>query len=223
MRTAFADWVSGSEFSCLGARSAVRREVWDFGVFGDLDDRSTTGAMHGALEEFIKNRVSLSQNFVTFVAAFRGPLDISEEKFEELLWTRLSWLREYERDRYAWAPDVDSDPGSEHFAFSIAEQSMFVVGMHAQASRISRRFPYPAIAFNPHSQFRQLRERNMYSGLQRQTRKRELRLQKSLNPNLAEHGEQSEARQYSGRAAAAEWRCPVPGVFAEERTPREDD
>jgi hypothetical protein len=33
-------------------------------------------------------------------------------------------------------------------------------------------------------------------------------LQGSLNPNLADFGEQSEARQYSGRATEADWVCP---------------
>lgn len=214
---AFAGWVAGPAFSCLGARSAVRRGVLSSGEFGALDDRGTTGALHEALEEFVKKRPA-EENFSTFVAVFDGPLGVSEDEFEVLLWNRLSWLREYEQDRYAWAPDVDCDPKSERFGFSIAEEALFVVGMHAQAARISRRFPYPAMAFNPHGQFRRLRELDMYAGLQQRIRQRELRLQDSLNPNLADHGEASEARQYSGRRAEADWQCPH-GAFGREAKP----
>jgi FPC/CPF motif-containing protein YcgG len=39
-------------------------------------------------------------------------------------------------------------------------------------------------------------------------REREIALQGSLNPNLADFGERSEARQYSGRAVEDQWRCP---------------
>jgi len=33
-------------------------------------------------------------------------------------------------------------------------------------------------------------------------------VQGSLNPNLADFGERSEARQYSGREVEEHWRCP---------------
>jgi FPC/CPF motif-containing protein YcgG len=37
---------------------------------------------------------------------------------------------------------------------------------------------------------------------------RDLRLQGSLNPNLSDFGKKSDARQYSGRAVEANWKCP---------------
>jgi hypothetical protein len=39
-------------------------------------------------------------------------------------------------------------------------------------------------------------------------RERDFKLQGSLNPNLSNFGEQSEARQYSGRAVETDWKCP---------------
>jgi len=39
-------------------------------------------------------------------------------------------------------------------------------------------------------------------------RDRERNLQGNLNPNLADFGTRSEARQYSGRPVEEEWRCP---------------
>jgi uncharacterized protein len=40
-------------------------------------------------------------------------------------------------------------------------------------------------------------------------RSRDARLQGSINPMVRDHGESSEARQYSGRAVGAAWRPPL--------------
>jgi FPC/CPF motif-containing protein YcgG len=44
--------------------------------------------------------------------------------------------------------------------------------------------------------------------MQRATRKRDIALQGSLNPNLADFGTAPETRQYSGRPVGPDWRCP---------------
>ena len=103
---------------------------------------------------------------------------------------------------------VSSDIGSPYFAFSFAQQALFVVGLNPFCSRIARRFRWPAIAFNPHSQFRLMREHNTFSSMQFAIRKREIALQGSLNPNLADFGSDFEAKQYSGAAANGQLRCP---------------
>ncbi len=90
----------------------------------------------------------------------------------------------------------------------MAGNAFFVVGMHPDASRAARRFAWPTLVFNAHEQFEHLREDGRYGGLQRQIRARELRLDGTLNPNLADFGRHSEARQYSGRATEDSWRCP---------------
>ncbi|MEU6895421.1 YqcI/YcgG family protein [Streptomyces sp. NPDC046557] len=57
-------------------------------------------------------------------------------------------------------------------------------------------------------QFRRLVENGVYEGLQRRIRDRELRLQDSINPNLAEFGESFEVRQYCGMWTDAYGHCP---------------
>jgi FPC/CPF motif-containing protein YcgG len=64
------------------------------------------------------------------------------------------------------------------------------------------------MVFNSHIQFERLKERGIYGRIQREVRAREINLQGSINPNLSDFGERSEAAQYSGRAAPADWRCP---------------
>jgi FPC/CPF motif-containing protein YcgG len=62
--------------------------------------------------------------------------------------------------------------------------------------------------FNPRAQFERLRAEGTFERLRTVVRERDLEVQGSLNPNLADFGEQSEARQYSGRATEPQWRCP---------------
>ena len=48
----------------------------------------------------------------------------------------------------------------------------------------------------------------IYSSRMQRTPRRDLKLQGSLNPNLSNFGEKSDARQYSGRAVNKDWKCP---------------
>jgi FPC/CPF motif-containing protein YcgG len=47
-------------------------------------------------------------------------------------------------------------------------------------------------------------------------RNRERNLQGNLNPNLADFGTRSEARQYSGRPVEEGWRCPFHALEGED-------
>ena len=143
-------------------------------------------------------------------------------RFEALLWSQLQQLHDRDISVHAYSPLVSADPRSPRYAFSVGGHPFFIVGMHPKASRRTRRFRYPALVFNSHVQFERLKERGLYGRIQQEVRRREIALQGSLNPNLSEFGESSEARQYSGRAAEDDWRCPFTprtesaATFAEE-------
>ncbi len=203
-------WIKGESFSCLAAKAAVRRNTARLLPVGSLAELVTSAELHSALVEFVASDLGPTENFATAIAIFDGPLDISETSFDELLWRQLSQLHELDIEKgYSWANGFDSDPNSLNFAFSIVGHPFFAVGMCPSASRLSRRFPFPALAFNSHHQFRRLKERGTYQGLQKRIREREYHLQNSLNPNLADFGQSSEARQYAGIRTDREWRCPV--------------
>ncbi|MFE4856860.1 guanitoxin biosynthesis heme-dependent pre-guanitoxin N-hydroxylase GntA [Streptomyces sp. NPDC056670] len=204
-----AAWIESEEFSCLGAKSALRRESLRQVHVGVMGTESATAELHGALAEFVERDLNPDQNFATIVAVFEGPLGLPEPEFHARLWSQLTDLHAFDADRgYAWAEGADPDPDSPKFGFSVAGHPFFVVGLHENASRITRRFPFPAMAFNSHHQFRRLVDNGVYGGLQRRIREREIRLQDSINPNLAEFGESSEVRQYSGMRTDARWQCP---------------
>jgi FPC/CPF motif-containing protein YcgG len=87
---------------------------------------------------------------------------------------------------------------------------MYVIGLHANSARIARRFPWPTLVFNPHRQFEKLRADGKWKRMQGAIRERERELQGTTNPMLSDFGEQSEARQYSGRAVEKDWAVPFP-------------
>lgn len=199
--------VSSPGFSCLGAKSVFRQEQYRLGFYGELGAPETTAALERDLNKFVEAGTP-DRGFSSFIATFTGPNPSSETEFETLLWSQLQSLHERDSKLHAWDTSVSSNPQDPHFSFSVAGQAFFVVGLHAASSRWARRFAWPTLVFNPHEQFERLREEGSFPGLQSRIREREMALQGSLNANLANYGDYSEARQYSGRPAEAGWRCP---------------
>ncbi|MBD5654916.1 MAG: YqcI/YcgG family protein, partial [Candidatus Eremiobacteraeota bacterium] len=162
------------------------------------------------LYAFAQERKGFESQFTTYVAVFAGSdvHDDSEHGFERSLWHQLARLHALDRDHHAWDPRVSSDPKSPEFSYSFASTAFFVIGMHGGSSRSSRRFAWPALVFNAHEQFANLRSSGQFVRLQERIREREIALDGSLNPNISDFGQSSEARQYSGRALPEDWLCP---------------
>jgi FPC/CPF motif-containing protein YcgG len=97
------------------------------------------------------------------------------------------------------ADDVSNDTDSPQFSLSMAGHPFFLIGLHPHASRLARRFSHPVMVFNSHRQFEKLKNDGRFEKMQTATRTRDIELQGSMNPNLADFGDASEARQYSGR------------------------
>ena len=205
VREDFVSFVSAPDFSCLGARAALRHDCHRIEAYPPIATPEATQRLARDLAEFAPS--AEREDFATFVAAFMGTAPCDEAEFETLLWAQLQALHEAD-DAGGWAPSVSDRPEDPRFAFSFAGTAFFVVGLHPASSRLARRFGWPVLVFNPRAQFERLREDGRFGGLRDRIRERELALQGDLNPNLAEFGEASEARQYSGRAVESEWRCP---------------
>jgi FPC/CPF motif-containing protein YcgG len=224
---AFRHFVLDAQFPCLGAKAAFNSNSQTIRVFDELGSQESTTELCVGLRTFTdmvvrdavepRREAALSPdgstasrptNYATFVAIFESPRETTEMQFEELLWKQLRLLHEHDRGRAEWAPNVASDPADPHFSFSFAGQALYVIGMHAQSSREARRFPWPVLVFNPHEQFERLRSDGKWKHMQETIRQRDLQLQGSMNPMLSDFGEQSEARQYSGRAVDENWRAP---------------
>jgi FPC/CPF motif-containing protein YcgG len=207
-REAFRQYVLRPDFPCVGAKAAFNSGSYILNVYGQLGTSDSTANLCADLSEFTRCEIRHSSEYATFVAVFAGPLEIDEVEFEDLLWQQLRNLHRAEAERFDWDPSVRSDPGDPYFSFSLAGQALYVIGMHANSSREARRFKWPALVFNPHEQFEQLRADGKWKKMQETIRSRDFELQGSVNPMLSDFGEQSEARQYSGRAVEENWRAP---------------
>ena len=203
---AFRSLVLNAQYSCLGGRAAIRQNNYRFGLYERLASRTSALGLARDLQRFAGDAPLAAKPLTAFVASFTGPNPHDEAEFEALLWQTLQQLSDL--DQEDWAPDRSPDPDDTRFSFSFSRTAFFIVGLHAGSSRVARRFAWPTIVFNPHEQFDQLRRDGRYERFQRLIRGADVALQGSINPMLANFGERSEARQYSGRAVDDEWRCP---------------
>jgi uncharacterized protein len=213
MQARFAAFVADPAFPCLGAKAALNSGSGILRVYQELGAEQCASELARDLEGFVFSEVRRTNAFATFVAMFREPLCLTEKQFEQLLWLALQQLHHIDVLRHTWSPKVSSDPANARFAFSFASEPLYVVGLHCGSSRRARAFPWPTLVFNLHEQFEQLRKDGNWTKMQQTIRRRDVALQGSANPMLSDFGEQSEARQYSGRAVEADWRPPfkVPG------------
>jgi uncharacterized protein len=64
--------------------------------------------------------------------------------------------------------------------------------------------------FNLHQQFEELRASGRFARMRDKIRERDVNLQGTVNPMVADYGQDSEARQYSGRQVGPGWTAPFP-------------
>lgn len=204
----FASCVAAPTFPCLGAKAAFNAGSYLVSIYDQLASDRSSQALATGLQDFSRSELRRTNEYATFVAIFRQPRSLGEEDFERLLWLQLQKLHQIDAPRYGWDPSVASDPADKHFSFSFASEALYVVGMHANSSRVSRRFPWPALIFNPHEQFERLRSDGKWRRMQAAIRARDFALQGSINPMLSDFGDESEARQYSGRGVDEDWQAP---------------
>ena len=205
---AFRAFVGDPAFPCLAGKGVVRADGYTLGVYGGLGSLRSARGLALELGTFADACAATDPaRLRAFVAVFPGTVCLDELEFERKLWQQLQRISDIDVTA-EWDPAVSEEPDDPHFSFSVGGCAMFVVGLHPRSSRLARRFRWPALVFNPRSQFERLREAGRFERLRGAVREREIALQGSLNPNLADFGEKSDARQYSGRATEQDWQCP---------------
>lgn len=194
-------------YTCVAARSVLRRGDYRFGDYGRLGTLHSATDLARDLWEFIAEFPVRPDRFATFLAAFDDQT-VDEHDFEQKLWRQLQLL--HEQDRYAaWDESVHDDPRRRGFSFSFGGRAFFVVGMHPQASRFARTTQVPLLVFNAHAQFEALRDSGQMARMQQVNRERDRRKQGSTNPNLPRFEVDSETVMYSGRHVEPSWECPL--------------
>lgn len=203
------DHIAEADFPCVGAKAAVAKGTLDVLACDRMDSAWDDIRIHDGLLRFAAAYRAAPTLFRSFAVVFAEPMTLDEAAFEDALWARVQSLS----DKDVWRgqdydPRVSADPDSPHFSLSFGGEAFFVVGLHPNASRPARRFAKPTLVFNLHDQFETLREQGRYETMREKIMVRDEALAGSRNPMLARHGDTSEARQYSGRAVDAAWKCP---------------
>ncbi len=220
----FRALIQNPRFACAAAKGAFHRGAYRMGMYGTLASVKATEGLAQDLTLFLRDQDAMEADgepFSTFIASFEGPNIGDEAMFERVLWDQLQALHDAHGGEHHWDATVSDNPDDPKFAFSFGGRAFYIIGLHPAASRWNRRFAWPTLVFNAHRQFDALKADGRYAPLQTAIRSRETALQGNANPMLANFGERSEARQYSGRAVDDQWCCPFhvqqsPGASAEE-------
>jgi uncharacterized protein len=212
----FRSHVMNQDFPCVGGKAAINNNTCRFGFYTEMSAQAATAGLAYDLWEYAQERPTFKTEYATFVASFAAPVACDEREWEKLLWSQLQSLHELDRQHHAWDAKVSSDPEDPAFSFSFAGTAFFIIGLHPQSSRLARRFAWPTLVFNAHAQFERLREQHLFERMRETVRARDYKLQGSLNPNLSNYGERSEARQYSGRAVEGDWKCPFHAIVSQK-------
>ena len=211
LQTACEDFKAQLEdkaFPCVAAKAALVKKQLKVMVAGHMACPNEDKEILDFIYNFIKEYRKSDKLFHSAVVIFPDTKIYSEEMFEQLFWNRLQALADADAEKYNYDERVDPNPESENFSFSLGEEAFFVIGLHPASSREARRFGCPAIVFNPHAQFEQLRVNNQYQKMKNIVRKRDIALSGSINPMLNDFGESSEVYQYTGRRYNNSWKCP---------------
>lgn len=216
LEQAFHDFVKERDFPCVGAKSALARNSLKVVACRSLDSAWDDVRIHDELMNWAMAYRRDPGLFRSLAFVFEGPDDFDECEFEQAMWQRIQSITD--KDEWRGLPldsRVSADPDDPHFSLSFGGEAFFVVGLHPRASRPARRFESPVMVFNLHDQFEELRATGKYQTIRETILSRDEAIAGSVNPMLANHGQSSAARQYSGRQVGADWRCPFSDQRAE--------
>lgn len=209
IRQEYLSYIHSKDFACIGAKASLAKEQIQCYVADDMACPTDDSDILNFLYSFIDDYRGSNELYHSAVVIFRGPGVINDEQFDTLMWQRLQAFSDLDSANYSYDSRVDNDPSSSNFSFSLKEESLFIIGLHPVSSRPLRRFRYPALVFNPHLQFEQLRQSGKYEKMKHAVRKRDIAFSGSINPMLKDFGDASEVYQYSGRKYDDTWQCPL--------------
>ena len=201
--------IENRSFPCVAAKAAMVKEQQKIFVAGHLACPKDDKAILDFIYDFVDQYRAADSLFHSAVILFEQPTIHSEEAYSKMFWQRLQALSDMDSQFYKYDSRVSDDPESENFSFSLKGEAFFIIGLHPASSRAARRFNFPAIVFNPHAQFEQLRENRQYDKMKKIIRKKDTELDGSINPMLQDFGNASEVFQYTGQQLTNAWKCPL--------------
>jgi FPC/CPF motif-containing protein YcgG len=203
------EYIENRDFPCVAAKAALSKEQLNVMVAGHMACPKDDKAILDFIYNFADTYRASDKIFHSAVVIFNQDDIENEAMFDHFFWSRLQALSNMDAKLHEYDSRVDSDPESDNFSFSLKGEAFFIIGMHPASSRPARRFKYPALVFNPHAQFEQLREARQYDKMKNIVRKRDIALAGDINPMLNDFGASSEVYQYTGRRLDNSWKCPL--------------
>lgn len=210
-------FIENKNFPCIAAKAALSKQHVNCFVSGNMACPKDDADILQFLYDFVDGYRNSKDFYHTAAILFSSPQINDEEMFDALLWQRLQALQILDAENYSYDDRVHADTSSAKFSFSIKEEAFYIIGLHSASSRQARRFTYPALVFNPHAQFEELRQTTKYEVMKNVVRKRDIAFSGSVNPMLKDFGESSEVFQYSGREYDKNWQCPIKITHAEAK------
>ena len=196
------NFIERPSFPCIMAKSVAKMGLLDVHVQEeierDLSQKSVLNDLYHFIDEFRAQPNRLS----SFTLILKNPEYRCFDHFEKVFWKFLKQINVMDKIIYAPDPRVGSDTMANDFSFSLKSEAFFILALHPHSPRWARRFNYPAIVFNPHVQFENLKIKNIFKKIQNVIRTKDQLLQGFINPMLNDFGEKSEVFQYMGRAYA---------------------
>ena len=207
-KKAFEDFIENEMFPCVAAKAALNKDHLKTFVAGHIACPKDDHQILEFIYDFVDGYRNSDAPFHSACVIFPEAEGLNEEFFERFLWMRLQALSNLDSEKYPYDKRVSDEPHSENFSFSLKEEAFFIIGLSPFSPREARRFQYPALVFNPHHQFEEMRSLRRYDKMKNIVRKRDIALSGSINPMLNDFGDASEAYQYSGMKYDSNWECP---------------
>lgn len=205
---AVLDLIKSPSFPCTMAKTLAAKNRIEFKSY-DLKSFNVH-TLRNDLNTFRTQPDLTDDYYKSFVAEFSDSSGqvLSFSEFEERFWDMLSKLRSIELESGHYDQTVSSDPEHKKFGFSINGSSYFLILLHPDNPRMSRRSAKPALVFNLHVQFEQLRAEGLFDKFVKIIRGRDQKLQGDENPMMKNFGNSPEWLQYTGREMSEGSKCP---------------
>lgn len=200
--------ITQKNYPCVAALSSFYKQDYEVNTYSKMGQLHQRPQLRNDLLSYLAQYLETKSTYFTFWAVFEDSFFNDEEHFEAGLWDELSALTSEKTKAFDQDPRFSSDPTDKRFCFSLGGKAFFVVGLHPQSSRDSRKFPWPTLVFNVYEQFDQLMQKDLYQPMIQQNRKRDVQFQGNINPMVEQYGDDWESIQFSGKKNPGSWKCP---------------
>lgn len=198
LKDTFKNFILDKSFPCVMAKAIMNNGFFNSFSLPNLKGESTKFALKN-LQNFVTEMNEKNAKLSSCAIVVEDEELQDFETFEKEFWKFLKQLNSLDKKQFSADPTVDSDPSSPNFSYSIKSESFFIIALHPNSPRWARRFAKPAIVFNPHKQFEEMRSKGTFNKVRDLIRGKDKQLQGTINPMLENFGQKSEVYQYLGK------------------------